>query len=75
MKDWVKILGRGIGKSEGILAKEGGCSGEKMGMARTGKGKGEERVRMREKFGGGKCEVEVEGKKTRSVNREWESMR
>lgn len=24
---------------------------------------------MREKFGGGKCEVEVEGKKTRLVNR------
>ena len=30
---------------------------------------------MREKFGGGKCEVEVEGKETRSVNRERERMR
>ena len=39
----MEILGRVIGKAEGILAKEGGRSGEKMGISRMGKGKGGER--------------------------------
>ena len=46
MKNRVEILGRGIGKAEGILAKEGECSGEKMGISRMGEGK---RVRVGEK--------------------------
>ena len=33
-------FGQEIGKAEGILAKEGGRSGEKMGTARMGKGEG-----------------------------------
>ena len=33
-------MGREIGKAEEILAKEGGRSGEKMGMSRMGKGEG-----------------------------------
>ena len=49
MKSWVEILGREIGKAEGILAKEGGRSGEKMGTARMGKGKRGEGKRVGEK--------------------------
>ena len=50
MKSRVVILGRGIGKAEGILAKEGGCSGEKMEISRMGEGKrvGEKRERKKE---------------------------
>ena len=49
MKRWVVILGRGIGKAEGILAKEGECSGEKMEISRMGEGKrvGEKREGQR----------------------------
>ena len=51
--------------------------GEERLVRRTEEGSGSkgEWWGMREKFGGGKCEVEVEGKKTRSVNRERERMR
>ncbi|MDY4841177.1 MAG: hypothetical protein SO314_02260 [Alphaproteobacteria bacterium] len=45
----MKILGRGIGKAEEILAKEGGRSGEKMGISRMGEGKRGEGKRVGEK--------------------------
>ena len=42
-------MGIRIGKAEEILAKEGRCSGEKMGMSIMGKGKRGEGKRVGEK--------------------------
>ena len=57
MKSWMEILGRVIGKAEGILAKEGGRSGEKMGISRMGKGKGGERGEGAKNNGLGEREI------------------